>query len=195
MKKFNIQMFAEPYDGITSPKVNAISGKDILLCVWDSTGENLLALGGQQDSNVDQEAEVSEVSSKSETADGDWSVSVSGTKSWSGEVNGIYLATDSAQSVLKEAFREGTPVCLKWINKKLKKGIYAGFAYITSISFEAPVDDIVTTSFSFTGNGKLVDLASDPMSTDTMPQGVSAAGTESLNTDADNTSEMGGSES
>lgn len=181
MKKFDIQMFAEPYDGLTAPKVNATSGKDVLLCVWDSTGENLFAMGGQQDSNMDLESESSEISSKSESSDGDWSLSIAGTKSWSGEVSGIHLTSDNAQTALNKAFRESNPVCLKWINKKLEKGIYAGFAYITAISFEAPINDVVTTSFSFTGNGKLHDLLLEPLTTDTMPKGI-AIETVSSNT-------------
>lgn len=175
MKKFNIQMFAEPYDGITAPTVNATAGKDILMCVWDTAGSSVLAVGGQQDSNIDQESESSEVSSKSETSDGDWKVSVSGTKSWSGECSGLRLTSDSAQNALNKAFNEGQPVCLKWINKKQKKGIYAGFALITGISFEFPNDDVSTTSFSFTGTGKLYDLIADPLETDTMPAGVGGA--------------------
>lgn len=173
---YNLQLFAATaYDGLTAPKINATSGNDVLMCVWNSTGTSLLALGGQQDSNIDQEAETSEVSSKSEKTDGDWQVSISGTKSWNGECSGIRLTSDEAQMELNKAFRESQPVCLKWIDKKQQKGIYAGFAYITGISFESPMDDIVTTSFSFTGTGKLYDLIAEPLESDTMPSGVVSA--------------------
>lgn len=170
----NIQLFAATtaYDGLKAPAVSALSGKNVLMCVWDSTGMNLLAVGAQQDSNIDQEAETTEVSSKSETADGDWQVSVSGIKSWSGECSGLRMSSDEAQKALNTAFREGTPVCLKWIDKQQKKGLYAGFALITAVSFEAPTDDVVTTSFSFTGTGKLYDLIAEPLESDTMPEGV-----------------------
>lgn len=174
MKKYDIQMFAA-FDGLTPPAVSSMSGKDVLMCVWDSAGAKLLAVGGQQDSNVDQEAETSEISTKSKTTDGDWQVSVAGMKSWSGECNGIRLTSDEAQQALNTAFRESQPICLKWIDKKQKKGIYAGFAYITGISFEAPTDDSVTTSFSFTGTGKLHDLIAEPLDSDTMPEGVGGA--------------------
>ncbi len=187
MKKFNLQLFAEPYDGLTAPAINAMAGKNVLLCVWNSDGTNLLGIGGQQDSNVDQEAETSEVASKSETSDGDWQVSIAGMKSWSGECSGIRLTSDGAQAALNQAFRESQPVCLKWIDKQQKKGIYAGFAYVTSISFEAPTDDVVTTSFSFTGTGKLHDLIAEPLESDTMPSGVQS------NTASSNQISTGGS--
>lgn len=174
IKLFDLQLFAATtaYDGLKAPTVDALSGKNILMCVWDTTGMNLLALGGQQDSNIDQESSTTEVSSKSETTDGDWQVSVSGTKSWSGECSSIRLIDDESQKQLNTAFRESTPICLKWIDKKQKKGLYAGFALITAISFEAPTDDVVTTSFSFTGTGKLYDLIAEPLESDTMPNSV-----------------------
>ena len=192
MKKFNIQMFAEPYDGITAPTAQALAGKDLILSIWDSTGENLLAIKGQQGLTINRSADSIEITSKD--TEGDWKSKIAGMKEWSIDTDGLYYVGDTSHTALSIAFENGDPVCVKVVNKKLKKGMFAGFAVITDYPLEAPHDDAVTFSITLEGQGKLVDLTATPLDTDTMPQGVATAETASVNTTSTNTSGTGGSD-
>ena len=49
-------------------------------------------------------------------------------------------------------------VCLKVIDAKEKKPLFGGLACITDYTLEAPYDDSMTYSLSFSGNGALTDL-------------------------------------
>lgn len=192
MKKFNIQMFAEPYDGITAPATNAIAGKDLILAVWDSTGKTLLAIKGQQGLTINRSADSIEITSKD--TEGDWKSKIAGMKEWSIDTDGLYYTNDDSHTALSKAFENSEPVCVKVVNKKLKKGMFAGFAVITDYPLEAPHDDAVTFSITLEGQGKLVDLTTAPLDTDTMPKGISEVETASVNTTAANTSGTGGSD-
>lgn len=173
MKKFDIQMFAEPYDGLQAPVMQALAGKDLILSVWDSTGVTLLAIKGQQGLTINRSADSIEITSKD--TEGDWKSKIAGMKEWSIDTDGLYYTSDTSHTTLSKAFDESEPVCIKVVNKKLKKGMFAGFAVITDYSLEGPHDDAVTFSMTFEGQGKLVDLTSDPLDTDTMPQGYEAS--------------------
>lgn len=173
MKKFDIQIFAEPYDGLTAPVVQALAGKDLILSVWDSTGETLLAIKGQQGLTINRSADSIEITSKD--TEGDWKSKIAGMKEWSIDTDGLYYTSDTSHTSLSTAFENGDPVCIKVVNKKLKKGMFAGFSVITDYSLEAPHDDAVTFSMTLEGQGKLVDLTANPLDSDTMPQGISAA--------------------
>lgn len=192
MKKFNIQMFAEPYDGITAPTVQALAGKDLILAIWDSTGENLLAIKGQQGLTINRSADSIEITSKD--TEGDWKSKIAGMKEWSIDTDGLYYVSDTSHTALSTAFENGEPVCVKVVNKKSKKGMFAGFAVITDYPLEAPHDDAVTFSITLEGQGKLVDLTANPLDTDTMPQGMAAVETASVSTTSANTSGTGESD-
>lgn len=192
MKKFNIQMFAEPYDGITAPIAQALAGKDLILAIWDSTGENLLAIKGQQGLTINRSADSIEITSKD--TEGDWKSKIAGMKEWSIDTDGLYYVSDTSHTALSTAFENGEPVCVKVVNKKSKKGMFAGFAVITDYPLEAPHDDAVTFSITLEGQGKLVDLTANPLDTDTMPQGMAAVETASLSTTSANTSGTGESD-
>ena len=70
---------------------------------------------------------------------------------------------------LSTAFENGDPVCVKVYNKKTKKSMFGGLAVITDFPLEAPYDDSMTYSISLKGQGKLVDLSSNPVTPDTLP--------------------------
>lgn len=192
MKKYDIQMFAEPYDGLTTPVVQALAGKDLILSVWDSTGETLLAIKGQQGLTINRSADSIEITSKD--TEGDWKSKIAGMKEWSIDTDGLYYTSDTSHTSLSTAFENGDPVCIKVVNKKLKKGMFAGFSVITDYSLEAPHDDAVTFSMTLEGQGKLVDLTANPLDSDTMPQGIAAAETASVNTVSAKTSAQGGND-
>lgn len=161
---------ASNYCNFESAAAKAAAGKDILLCIFDATGEKLLAISGQQGLTVTRTAEALEVTSKD--AAGGWKSKIAGTKEWSIENSGIYTLDDKSHGILSTAFENGDPVCLKVINKKTQKGMFGGLAVITEYPIEAPYDGTATYSMSFAGVGSLVDLTQDPETPDVMPEGM-----------------------
>lgn len=158
------------YCDFSSSAAQAVAGKDILLCVFDSTGANLLAIAGQQGLTINRSADTIEITSKDTT--GGWKGYLAGMKEWSIDNDGLYVASDAAHQALSEAFTNGDPVCIKVINSKAKKGMFGGLASVTEYTLEAPYDDAMTYSITLSGMGGLADLTADPPSTDTMPSGL-----------------------
>ena len=170
-----LQLFAyddNEYCDFSSTAAQAVAGKNILLCVFDSTGANLLAIAGQQGLTINRSADTIEITSKDTT--GGWKGYIAGMKEWSIDNDGLYVASDEAHQALSEAFTNGDPVCIKVINSKTKKGMFGGLASITEYTLEAPYDDAMTYSITLSGMGGLADLTADPPSTDTMPSGLQA---------------------
>jgi len=166
------QMFTGEYDGGAYCDFSAIAdavtaGKDWLLAVWDSTGANLLAVAGQQGLTINRSADTIEVSSKD--TEGGWKSVIPGMKEWSIDLDGVYVPSDDSHKALSAAFSAGNPVCVKVYNAKTKKGLFGGLASITDYPLEAPYDDSVTYSLSFSGMGALTDLTVTPPETDTIP--------------------------
>lgn len=180
MKKeesFKLQLFANDgnaYCDFSSTAAKALAGKDILLAVFNATGDSLLAISGQQGLTINRSADSIEITSKD--TDGGWKSKISGMKEWSIDNDGLYVPNDESHRVLSQAFENGDPVCLKVVNGKTKVGMFCGLAVITDYPLEAPYDDAVTYSLTFEGMGKLVDLLLNPVEPDTMPNGSSALG-------------------
>ena len=62
-----LQLFAfdsNDYCDFTSSVAKAIAGKDILLCVWNIEGTELLAISGQQGLTINRSADQIEITSK-----------------------------------------------------------------------------------------------------------------------------------
>ena len=172
MIKYEKQMFANEYDGgeycdFSASAASAIAGKDILLAVWDATGANILAVAGQKTLTINRSAETIDVSTK-DTEQG-WGASIAGAKSWSIDVDGLYVTGDASQEVLSNAFTNGNLVCVKVYNNKTHKGMFGGLAAITDYPIEAPYDDSVSFSITLSGCGPLTDLTIDEPTTDTLP--------------------------
>ncbi len=155
------------YCDFSANAVKAIAGKDLLLAIWDATGENLYAVAGQKTLKINRSADTIEVTTK-DTADG-WKSYIPGMKDWSIDIDGIYIKDDESQKALSIAFENGDPVCLKVYNQKEKKGMFGGLACITDFPIEASYDDTVTYSNSFQGMGAFVDLSRNTPSKDTIP--------------------------
>lgn len=85
----------------------------------------------------------------------DWKSYISGLKEWSASSEGDYaVSTDTTgQQALQDAYLAGTEVTVKLYVDATH--YYTGKAIVTSLSIEDPVDDIVTISIEFTGNGEL----------------------------------------
>lgn len=145
------------YCDFTSGAAQAVAGKDILLAIFDETGENLLAIAGQQGLTINRSADSIEVTSKDTV--GGWKSKIAGMKEWSIDNDGLYVANHASHKALSKAFENGDFVCLKVINQKEEKGLFGGLAILSDYSLEAPYDDAMTYSASFEGNGGLVDLS------------------------------------
>ncbi len=83
----------------------------------------------------------------------DWKNYIAGLKEWTASAEGDYnvLTDEAGQSALQEAYFSATTVeVLLYVNDT---NYYKGEALINSLSIEDPVDDVVSISFEFTGNG------------------------------------------
>lgn len=167
----------EAYCDFSSGAAKATAGKDLLLAVWNDDGTKILAIGGQQSLTINRSADSVEVTSKD--TEGGWKAFITGMKEWGIDTDGIYVADDESHKILSKAFDSGEPVCIKVYNNKTKKGMFGGLAAITDYPIEAPYDDSVTYSLTFSGMGKLVDLTVEVPEVDTVPDssgvGVPAA--------------------
>lgn len=85
----------------------------------------------------------------------EWKSYIAGLKEWSASCEGDYaVSTDATgQNALQEAYLNGTVVEVQlYVDEN---NYYQGEAFISSLSVEDPVDDVVSISVEFTGNGKL----------------------------------------
>lgn len=162
------------YCDFTSSAAKAVAGKDILLCVFSTAGDKLLAISGQQGLTINRSADTIEITSKD--TEGGWKSYLAGMKEWSIDNDGLYVPNDQSHGILSTAFENGDPVCIKIVNGKTKVGMFGGLAVITDYPIEAPYDDSMTYSVTLSGMGALVDLLVDPVSPDTMPEGTAALG-------------------
>lgn len=170
-----LQLFAydnNNYCDFSSSAAKAVAGKDILLAIWNMDGTKLLAISGQQGLTINRSADSIEITSK-DTAGG-WKSKIAGMKEWSIDNDGLYVPNDESHTILSQAFDNSDPVCIKIINGKTKVGMFGGLAVITDYPLEAPYDDAMTYSLTLEGMGALVDLLSEPVDPDTMPDGTSA---------------------
>lgn len=85
----------------------------------------------------------------------DWKNYITGLKEWTASSEGDYeVPTDTqGQAALQEAYLAGTTVIVKLYVDGTN--YYQGTAYISSLSIEDPVDDVVSISLELTGTGEL----------------------------------------
>ena len=166
MSNFENNMYCD----FESNGAKAVAGKDILLAIYNSTGERLLAVSGQQVLTINRSSESIEVTSKD--TKGGWKSKISGMKEWSIDNDGLYVPNDETHRELGKAYNDSELVCIKIINMKTKKGMFGGLAVVTDYSLEAPFDAAMTYSISLEGNGPLVDLTDE--GADEMPEGTGA---------------------
>lgn len=172
MNTYLKQMFAGEFDGgaycdFSSTAAAATAGKDWLLAIFDATGENIYAIGGQKTLTINRSADTIEVSSKD--TEGGWKASMAGMKEWSIDTEGVYVGSDTSHSILSAAFTNATPVCVKVYDQKQQKGLFGGLAVITDYPLEAPYDDAVTYTLTLSGMGPLTDLSEDEIEKEKLP--------------------------
>ena len=85
----------------------------------------------------------------------DWKSYIGGLKEWTASAEGDFnMHTDTAgQAALQTAFLNGTEVDAQFYVDTTH--YYGGKAIINSLSVEDPVDDVVSVSIEFTGNGAI----------------------------------------
>ncbi|KAF0092173.1 MAG: antigen A [Fusobacteria bacterium] len=135
-----------------------IAGKNIVIAIYDQTGTNLYAVGGQQGLTVNRSAENIDTSDK---LSGGWASGMAGLKKWSIDTDGGMVEGDPAKIILDQAFENSDTVAVKVINIKTGKALYGGLATISDFSVEAPHDDVVAWSATLEGAGPLADLSGD----------------------------------
>lgn len=160
------------YCDFSGTAAKAVAGKDILLAVFNSTGDKLLAVAGQQGLTINRSKDSIEVTAKD--TKGGWKSYIGGMKEWSIDNDGLYVGDDESHKTLSKAFDEDELVCLKVINQKTETALFGGLAMISDYPIEAPYDDAVTYSITLQGNGPLTDL-SDVENTET-PEDVGVEG-------------------
>lgn len=162
------------YCDFSGSATKAVAGKDILLAVFNMTGDKLLAVAGQQGLTINRSKDSIEVTSKD--TKGGWKAKIGGMKEWSIDNDGLYIGDDESHKALTKAFNDDEFVCLKVVNQKTKESMFGGIAIVTDYPIEAPFDDAVTYSISLEGNGELVDLSEKDA--DQMPGEGSNGGVE-----------------
>lgn len=144
------------YCNFDATATKATAGKSWVACIFDSTGAKLLAVAGQKSLKINRSANTIDTSSKD--TKGGWSSAVAGVKSWSIDVDGVFVGSDEAHKELGKAFSADTPLCLKIYDTKAKKTLYGGLAILTKYDIDAPLEDFVSYQTSFQGLGELTDI-------------------------------------
>lgn len=85
----------------------------------------------------------------------DWKSYITGKKEWTASAEGDFnIITDTAgQQALQDAYLNGTAIDAQFYVDDTH--FYGGSAIINSLSIEDPVDDVVSISIEFTGNGEI----------------------------------------
>lgn len=134
--------------------IETVAGNEILTCVFSADGTKLLAVEGEQESTLTMEAETTEVSTKD--TKGGWQSAKPSTRSWELELETAQIKDAESNRLLRAAFVDGTPVCVKQVyDDEDYTPICGGLAYVTSYEQGAPSDDAATASITLTGSGKL----------------------------------------
>lgn len=138
----------------TGGGVAAVNGNEILTCIFDEAGTDLLAITGEQESTLSMEAETTEVSSKD--SKGGWKSQKPSVRSWSLDVTTVQVKDAESDLIIRKAFENGTPLCMKQVrDDEDYTPICGGSCYVTSYESGAPSDDVATADVSLTGTGKL----------------------------------------
>lgn len=140
----------------TDASSTATSGKDYL--IYLNTGETEASptwtlLGGQRSGDLTREADEIDASHKTS---GGWKSTLPGLRSWSIDLESVYLAGDAGAKFLESAFLAGKQVHIKF--EYPDKSYVTGWGSITECSLSTPHDDVATIKGTISGDGALSDL-------------------------------------
>ncbi|MGM0239867.1 phage major tail protein, TP901-1 family [Enterococcus sp. AZ103] len=165
VKGFEDQLYCD----YSSTAVKAVAGKDIILAIFNTTGDKLLAIAGQQGLSINRSKDSIEITSKD--TKGGWKSKIGGMKEWSIDNDGLYVRSDDSHKELGKYFDGDDPICIKVLDMRNKLPMFGGLAIVTDYSLEAPYDDAMTYSITLDGAGALVDL-SEETGASQMPEGT-----------------------
>lgn len=135
---------------------NATAGKDYLIYLNTGTSEaapTWTLLGGQRSGDLSREADEIDASHKTS---GGWKSTLPGLRSWSIDLESVYLKNDTGAKFLEEAFLVGKQVNVKF--EYPDKSYVTGWGSVTECSLSTPHDDVATLSGTIKGDGALSEL-------------------------------------
>ena len=135
---------------------NATAGKDYLIYLNTGTSEAVptwTLLGGQRSGDLSREADEIDASHKTS---GGWKSTLPGLRSWSIDLESVYLKDDKGAKFLEEAFLLGKQVNVKF--EYPDKSYVTGWGSVTECSLSTPHDDVATLSGTIKGDGALSEL-------------------------------------
>ena len=135
----------------TDATSTATAGKDYL--IYLNTGATEAAptwtfLGGQRSGDLNRQADEIDASHKTS---GGWKSTLPGLRSWSIDLETVYLAGDTGAKFLEAAFLAGKQVHVKF--EYPDKSFVTGWGSITECSLSTPHDDVATLKGTISGDG------------------------------------------
>lgn len=131
---------------------NATVGKDFLLSV--NTGTVAVPVwtlvGGQRSASLSRTADEIDVSDK--TTQG-WKSAKAGLRSWSIDLDGTVILSDTGLAALEQAFMTGVEINVRLLYPDGSE--QTGWGSVTEFSIESPHDGEATVSGTISGNGAL----------------------------------------
>lgn len=137
----------------TDATSTATAGKDYLIYLNTGTTEaapTWTLLGGQRSGDLNREADEIDASHKTS---GGWKSTLPGLRSWSIDLETVYLAGDTGAKFLEAAFLAGKQVHVKF--EYPDKSFVTGWGSITKCSLSTPHDDVATLKGTISGDGPL----------------------------------------
>lgn len=137
----------------TDATSTATAGKDYLIYLNTGTTEaapTWTLLGGQRSGDLNREADEIDASHKTS---GGWKSTLPGLRSWSIDLETVYLAGDTGAKFLEAAFLAGKQVHVKF--EYPDKSFVTGWGSITECSLSTPHDDVATLKATISGDGPL----------------------------------------
>lgn len=137
----------------TDATSTATAGKDYLIYLNTGTTEaapTWTLLGGQRSGDLNREADEIDASHKTS---GGWKSTLPGLRSWSIDLETVYLAGDTGAKFLEAAFLAGKQVHVKF--EYPDKSFVTGWGSITECSLSTPHDYVATLKGTISGDGPL----------------------------------------
>ena len=137
----------------TDATSTATAGKDYLIYLNTGTTEaapTWTLLGGQRSGDLNREDDELDASHKTS---GGWKSTLPGLRSWSIDLETVYLAGDTGAKFLEAAFLAGKQVHVKF--EYPDKSFVTGWGSITECSLSTPHDDVATLKGTISGDGPL----------------------------------------
>lgn len=137
----------------TDATSTATAGKDYLIYLNTGTTEaapTWTLLGGQRSGDLNREADEIDASHKTS---GGWKSTLPGLRSWSIDLETVYLAGDTGAKFLEAASLAGKQVHVKF--EYPDKSFVTGWGSITECSLSTPHDDVATLKGTISGDGPL----------------------------------------